>query len=62
MKGLSGSMNDPWMVIGDFNSILSANDKRGGATFSRARNKSFIHSGYLWRCRSPDPRSEIHLG
>ncbi|CAN1178327.1 LINE-1 retrotransposable element ORF2 protein [Linum perenne] len=35
-------MSDPWVVVGDFNSILSAEDKRGGAGFVRARNKSFI--------------------
>ncbi|CAN1125950.1 hypothetical protein LINPERHAP2_LOCUS3150 [Linum perenne] len=42
LKSLAGSMNDPWAVMGYFNSILSANDKRGGAGFIRARNKSFI--------------------
>jgi len=29
LKSLSASMSDPWTVIGDFNSILSASDKRG---------------------------------
>ncbi|CAN1120865.1 Transposon TX1 uncharacterized 149 kDa protein [Linum perenne] len=35
-------MHDPWTVLGDFNSVLSADDRRGGADFNRARNKSFI--------------------
>ncbi|CAN1162022.1 LINE-1 retrotransposable element ORF2 protein [Linum perenne] len=42
LKTVAASITDPWAVIGDFNSILSANDKRGGAGFVRARNKSFI--------------------
>ncbi|CAN1194403.1 hypothetical protein LINPERHAP2_LOCUS42560 [Linum perenne] len=32
----------PWITIGDFNYILLAEDKRGGAPFNRARNESFI--------------------
>ncbi|CAN1120776.1 LINE-1 retrotransposable element ORF2 protein [Linum perenne] len=35
-------MVDPWTVLGDFYSVLSADDRRGGAPFNRARNKSFI--------------------
>ncbi|CAN1128818.1 Putative ribonuclease H protein At1g65750, partial [Linum perenne] len=42
LKMVAGSMTDPWAVVGDFNSILTANDKRGGAGFVRAQNKSFI--------------------
>ncbi|CAN1133105.1 hypothetical protein LINPERHAP2_LOCUS7458 [Linum perenne] len=30
------------MILSDFNSILFAEDKRGGAPFNRACNKSFI--------------------
>ncbi|CAN1128050.1 hypothetical protein LINPERHAP2_LOCUS4387 [Linum perenne] len=41
-KRLAVGLNAPWAVVGDFNSILSAEDKQGGAPFSRARNKSFI--------------------
>ncbi|CAN1128363.1 hypothetical protein LINPERHAP2_LOCUS4585, partial [Linum perenne] len=42
LKDLSSSVVDPWAVIGDFNLILSAVDKRGGVPFNRPRNKSFI--------------------
>ncbi|CAN1130143.1 hypothetical protein LINPERHAP2_LOCUS5660 [Linum perenne] len=42
LKDFAASMSAPWAVVGDFNSILSAEDKRGGVPFSRARNKSFI--------------------
>ncbi|CAN1177927.1 LINE-1 retrotransposable element ORF2 protein [Linum perenne] len=42
IRSLSANMDDPWVIMGDFNSILSAEDKRGGALFNRARNKSFI--------------------
>ncbi|CAN1140461.1 hypothetical protein LINPERHAP2_LOCUS11875 [Linum perenne] len=37
-------MDAPWAVVGDFNSIMSAVDKRGGAGFIRARNKSFNYT------------------
>ncbi|CAN1151986.1 hypothetical protein LINPERHAP2_LOCUS18457 [Linum perenne] len=42
LKRISSSMVHPWITLGDFNSILSADDKSGGAPFNRARNKSFI--------------------
>ncbi|CAN1188832.1 Putative ribonuclease H protein At1g65750 [Linum perenne] len=35
-------MTNPWLILGDFNSILSADDKRGGVPFNRSRHKSFI--------------------
>ncbi|CAN1146874.1 hypothetical protein LINPERPRIM_LOCUS5394 [Linum perenne] len=42
LKRIAFNLNDPWVVIGDCNSVLSANDRSGGAPFNRARNKSFI--------------------
>ncbi|CAN1130013.1 hypothetical protein LINPERHAP2_LOCUS5581 [Linum perenne] len=42
LKEFASSMSAPWAVVEDFNSILSAEDKRGGAPFCRARNKSFF--------------------
>ncbi|CAN1142722.1 hypothetical protein LINPERHAP2_LOCUS13214 [Linum perenne] len=42
LKRLSVNQTAPWAVIDDFNSILSAEDKRGGSPFERRWNKSFI--------------------
>ncbi|CAN1124799.1 Putative ribonuclease H protein At1g65750, partial [Linum perenne] len=42
LKQIAVGMTSPWAVVGDFNSILSAEDKQGGTPFSRTRNKSFI--------------------
>ncbi|CAN1120796.1 Putative ribonuclease H protein At1g65750, partial [Linum perenne] len=39
---LARGVRDPWMLIGDFNAMLSSMDKRGGANFSYSQNKSFI--------------------
>ncbi|CAN1827032.1 hypothetical protein LINPERHAP1_LOCUS31793 [Linum perenne] len=41
LKALSSGIILPWELIGDFNSILAANEKRGGASFCPARAVSF---------------------
>ncbi|CAN1129383.1 Putative ribonuclease H protein At1g65750 [Linum perenne] len=44
LKRLAVGLNDPWVVIGDFNSVLSSGDRVGGSPFNRARSKSFIET------------------
>ncbi|CAN1187241.1 Putative ribonuclease H protein At1g65750 [Linum perenne] len=52
LKRLSVNQSSPWAVIGDFNAILSADDKSGGSSFERRRSKSFIDTIDL--CRLSD--------
>ncbi|CAN1152523.1 hypothetical protein LINPERHAP2_LOCUS18799, partial [Linum perenne] len=52
LERLSIGQNEPWVVIGDFNAILSAEDKVGGSPFERRRSKSFIDTVDL--CRLSD--------
>lgn len=41
LKGVSSSMLDPWLVIGDFNNILSTDDRRGGQPVSAHEFQAF---------------------
>ncbi|CAN0870549.1 Putative ribonuclease H protein At1g65750 [Linum grandiflorum] len=43
LRSIEGSMTSPWMLIGDFNALLSANEKQGGAVFSRRKHQPFIN-------------------
>jgi hypothetical protein len=42
MDGFRASYNDPWVCIGDFNAIISPNDKLGGRPFDSYSSNPFI--------------------
>ncbi|CAN1132936.1 hypothetical protein LINPERHAP2_LOCUS7351 [Linum perenne] len=39
---MSRNIKIPWILVGDFNAMLSSDDKRGGPDFSLSSNRSFI--------------------
>ncbi|KAI9094269.1 hypothetical protein K1719_026851 [Acacia pycnantha] len=41
LKNLAGSMVSPWVVLGDFNDIISSNDRTGGAGVNFSRIQLF---------------------
>ena len=41
LVSLSSSINDPWCVLGDFNSILNQNDRIGGTIVTEGETKDF---------------------
>ncbi|CAN0917927.1 hypothetical protein LINGRAHAP2_LOCUS30580 [Linum grandiflorum] len=42
LKRLATSINYQWLLSGDFNAMMSAADKKGGADFSYAQHRPFI--------------------
>lgn len=44
LRFLSQSIKDPWLIAGDFNEILSQQDKRGSLPINISRNSEF------WSC------------
>ncbi|CAL1380329.1 unnamed protein product [Linum trigynum] len=41
IREIAHTMEDPWLLMGDFNSILQPSDKSGGAPFDASRAKEF---------------------
>ncbi|XP_060210352.1 uncharacterized protein LOC132637253 [Lycium barbarum] len=42
MRGFASTINDPWMICGDFNCILSMDEKKGGKPYSFKKSLPFI--------------------
>ncbi|CAN1183102.1 hypothetical protein LINPERHAP2_LOCUS36348 [Linum perenne] len=42
LRRIAANQTQPWAMIGDFNSMLSSQDKRGGAPFCWQSNLSFV--------------------
>ena len=44
LRNMSNSINDPWCVMGDFNSILNQEDRIGGTIVTEGETKDFAES------------------
>ncbi|CAN1126735.1 Putative ribonuclease H protein At1g65750, partial [Linum perenne] len=65
IKRLSANVVEPWILSGDFNALLSMEDKRGGAPFNVAAHRPFVECVNicgLTDTRTFGPRFTWHRG
>lgn len=58
MKEIADKTSEPWMLAGDFNDIMTADEQRGGAVVNEQRCRKFSHN--ISSCNLIDLGSEGH--
>ncbi|CAL1370678.1 unnamed protein product [Linum trigynum] len=66
LRDIAEDISDPWLVAGDFNSILYASEKSGGAPFDASRVRDFqdcvLDAGLIDLGFSGPPFTWFHAG